>query len=68
MPRMQTLKTVRFVAHGPCPGCENWMLEYDRDVMMQWPSYDAWCDAIEFVLGEHLEECAGLQEIVFDTL
>lgn len=65
---MQTFKTRGFTVLGPCPGCESWTLEYPRDVMMEWPTYDAWVDAVEGILQEHMTECSGLREIMFDTV
>lgn len=49
---------------GPCPGCELWTLEYD----MRDRSHEEWNEVVEDLLREHLDECRGLQEIVYDTL
>jgi hypothetical protein len=69
MPRMQITKDRSAgTILGPCPGCEMWTIQYDPDVMGEWPTHDAFAAVIEDLLGEHLDECRGLQEIVFEKI
>ena len=73
MPRMQITKVVHDsgksgVILGPCPGCEMWTVQYDRDVEMSFGSAAAFAEVIEEILADHLDECRGLQEIIFEKI
>lgn len=69
MPRMQITKDRQAgVILGPCPGCEMWTVQYDRTVEMSYDTARDFADAIEEILADHLDECRGLQELIFDKI
>lgn len=68
MPRMQTHIQNGWTILGPCPGCETWTVEYDYPTMTGFGTREEFVAAVEHVLQEHLAECRGLQEIVYNTL
>lgn len=69
MPRMQITKDRDAgVILGPCPGCEMWTVQYDISTVQSYESAVAFADVIEDLLGEHLDECWGLQEIIFEKI
>jgi len=65
---MQIYKDKTGVTLGPCPGCEMWTVQYDRVVEASYLSAVAFADVIENILADHLDECRGLQEIVFEKI
>lgn len=52
------------VVLGPCPGCDLWQVDYTDAVQLSYGTYPAFCDALEGVLAEHLDECPELQLIL----
>lgn len=67
------------VTLGPCPGCENWQLDYGDHAASQYfvttvdedgtetVDTQPWHDAVEFVLHGHLQECPELQQLLFGS-
>lgn len=61
---------------GPCPGCDNWQVDYADDIATSYvevrvnpegriePDPTPWFLALEGVLQEHLAECEPLRQIV----
>lgn len=68
MPRMQTHIQNGWIILGPCPGCELWTVEYDYPTMVSYGSHEEFSVMVEQLLADHLAECPGLQEIVYNTL
>lgn len=66
------------VVLGPCPGCDEWQLDYTDEVANQYakvfhpPRPDLgiqvdmseWHDLLEFILEEHAAECPHLQDLI----
>lgn len=63
------------VTLGPCPGCDNWQLDYTDAVARSFcevtlvgttvdVNMQGWHDAVEAVLREHLDECPELRALV----
>lgn len=66
------------VVLGPCPGCDDWQLDYNDDVAEQFVrllhdpdeplgvriDMAPWYDVIEDALREHMAECPHLRDLV----
>lgn len=54
------------VVLGPCPGCQSWQLDYDQILVIgTWlGDHEAFTQAIETILVDHLVECVHLQRAI----
>lgn len=66
------------VVLGPCPGCDEWQLDYTDDVAQEFVQMvpapgepfglridmQPWHDVIEDALREHMAECPHLRDLV----
>lgn len=52
------------VVLGPCPGCESWQLDYTDAAAGTFHTGEAFYAVIEDLLGDHLEECPHLRQLL----
>lgn len=53
------------VVVGPCPGCQNWQVDYAPATFV---SYAQCVAVVESVIREHLDECPHLQRLLPEFL
>lgn len=67
-----------YVTVHQCPGCRDWQVDYDAEIVDQWPIWvvvgsgatldlTAFNAALDDILREHAAECPALATIIAET-
>ena len=79
MKQMRVQRREADVVLGPCPGCDEWQLDYTDEVARQFvilrPSASGgveadtteWHAAVEHILQEHMLECPHLRDLYLEA-